>query len=396
MTGLRLNSAARFAVCVLAALAILGSSSCALVPGLQLTVEAAEQHSQFRVTETPDEKLVELLDGDGGVVQRFRIISLNGRNFLKYKSAADSVAEKAISLGSIVPSTVIPEYHVGPGDVLQIIVWDHPELTSPTGDFRDPVSAGRLVTADGNLYYPYVGEFFVAGKTAPQVRDLLTERLSKVITRPQVDVRIVAYRAGRVQVAGEVKEPGVVTLDDTPKGVFEAISERGGLSESASRRAVTVLRDGVQYRVSYGGMTGGAKYAVNPPIAAGDIIYVPHRDSEQVYVLGEVTSQTSIPLEHEQVSLTQILAKSGGLDKSRADDAGVLIFRRSLSADIPPEIFAINLSRPQGLLLAGEFIMEPRDVVYVKATNFAKYNSIVAQLLPTISAVFQIDALVNR
>src|SRR5690606_10214450 len=49
-------------------------------------------------------------------------------------------------------------YHVGPHDILTITVWDHPELTIPAGQFRDPKDSGRTVDADGNMYFPYVGE----------------------------------------------------------------------------------------------------------------------------------------------------------------------------------------------------------------------------------------------
>src|SRR3546814_18456002 len=101
------------------------------------------------------------------------------------------------------------------------------ELTNPFGAVtRDPVSAGQLVAADGTVFFPYAGIVQVGGKTVQQVRNMLIDGLRSVVNRPQVDVRVAAFRADSVQVPGEVKKPGVVTIDDTDKGVLEEIDRK--------------------------------------------------------------------------------------------------------------------------------------------------------------------------
>lgn len=371
-------------------------SSCAVVPGLQIGVSAPDvKITNHAVSEADGVSTIEVTDAQGSI-QKIKVVTLSGSSLLK--SHIDSQAKDGPNdLGDITPMSPVPEYTIGPGDVLQVIVWDHPELTSPTGDFRDPVSAGRLVSVEGNLYYPYAGELNVRGMTVPQVRKLLTERLAKVISQPQVDIRVVAYRSQRVQVTGEVNQPGLVVLDDTPKGVLEALNERGGLTVAATRRSVSLIRGGKSYAVGITASSGDAsKFSFNPALLPGDIIFVPARDTQQVFVLGEVVTQSAIALDRYGISLTEVIAKVGGLDKASAEDSGLLIFRKAKSADDVPTIYALDMGRPEGLLLAGEFMMEPNDVVYVKATNFAKYNAVINQLLPTISAIFQIDALTNR
>ncbi len=71
------------------------------------------------------------------------------------------------------------QYRVAPFDVLSVIVWDHPELTIPAGEFRAAEAAGNAVQADGTMFYPHVGVVEVAGKTLPEVRALLTERSAR-------------------------------------------------------------------------------------------------------------------------------------------------------------------------------------------------------------------------
>jgi polysaccharide export outer membrane protein len=286
------------------------------------------------------------------------------------------------------------QYIVGPGDVLQIVVWDHLELTNPFGaTSRDPVSAGQLVAADGSIYFPYVGEFKAAGMTMQEIRSYVIRELAAVVNKPQVDVRVASYRSSRIQVTGEVKTPGVVTLDDTPKGVIEAINERGGLAETASRRIATLIRAGHSYEIDMAGLLSGGTPSINPQLKAGDIVHVPDTNNDQVFVLGELTRQAPVIIGQQRLTLTEALTKSGGMDRLTAEDSGVLVFRRPASPETGAQIFALDMSEPEGILLAGEFTLQPRDVVYVKATAFVQYNAVISQLLPTITAVYQIDAL---
>ncbi len=88
------------------------------------------------------------------------------------------------------------EYKVGPGDVLSVIVWVHPDLTNPTGATENLESAGRLVQADGTIFFPFVGTINVEGRSVKQIRSMLTVGLESVVREPQVDLRVLSNPEG--------------------------------------------------------------------------------------------------------------------------------------------------------------------------------------------------------
>ncbi len=280
-------------------------------------------------------------------------------------------------------------YRIGPGDVLQVTVWDHPELTIPAGSFRDPESSGQQVGDDGNLYYPYVGVIHAVGMTAPELRAVLTEKLSAYIQNPQLDVRVVGYRSQKVYVVGEVNRPGVLPLDDVPLMVADAISLSGGLTESAYKSGVNISRDGKVYEIDLKALYDYADASQNLMLKHGDIINVLDRSQQKVFVLGEVKNPSSVEIINGQLTLAAALGEVGGVNQQTADSGGIFVIRGSNEDN--PEIFHLNARYAHGLLLAERFEMQAQDVVFIDTAGISRWNRVISQLLPSISIIGIVD-----
>ncbi len=284
------------------------------------------------------------------------------------------------------------EYRIAPLDVLTVTVWDHPELTIPAGEFRSPELAGNPVQADGTMFYPHVGVIPVAGKTVAEVRTLLTERLRKFLESPQLDVRVAAFRGKRVEVTGDVVQPSAVPITDVPLRVQDAIAAAHGLGPNAWTRGVTLTRDGRVQRLDLQALYDGGDVSQNWLLRDGDVLHVPSREENRVFVLGEVRQPSAKVMPRAGMTLADALGDAAGLDPI-SSDGEVYVFRGRFDA---PQVYHLDASSADALLLAVQFQLEPHDVVYVTTYALTNWNRVVQQLLPTIQGLWQSVDLGNR
>ena len=280
-------------------------------------------------------------------------------------------------------------YHIGPGDILQITVWDHPELTIPAGSFRDPEDSGQQVGDDGNLYYPYVGVIHAAGMTVPELRHVLTRELGTYIMNPQLDVRVVGYRSQKVYVVGEVQKPGVLPLTDIPMLVVDAISQAGGLTDKAYKSGVNISRGGKIYDIDLKALYDQADASQNLLLMNGDIVNVLDRSQQKVFVMGEVRVPGSVEIINSELTLSAALGEVGGVNQQYADPSNIYVIRGSKGDH--PQIFHLDAEEAYGLILAERFRLEAQDVVFVDTAGISSWNRVISQILPSISVIGIVD-----
>ena len=276
------------------------------------------------------------------------------------------------------------DYKIGPLDVVQIVVWEHPELTSPMGQYQP---AGQKVTTAGTLFYPYAGEIEVAGMTAQELREEITRRLSdKVLTNPQVDVRVTGHNSLKAFVTGAVNKPGYVPFSEEPMNLPSAIALAGGFNEYAEASGVQIKRNNKTYTINY-----NEAFQKNIPIEKilmqpGDQVWVPYGDTRRVYVLGEVQKNTAVTFKNGRLTLVDALASAGGLQVVTASASSIYVIRNTNEKQI--DVFHLNAKNALALAMADRFPLEERDIVYVDASGLATWNRLMSQILPTVQTLY--------
>ncbi|MRX10586.1 hypothetical protein GJ697_22395 [Pseudoduganella sp. FT25W] len=291
-------------------------------------------------------------------------------------------------IGGLLGDTPSP-YQIGHGDILTIVVWDHPELGAgapaaqaqsapPAGDGAGVPAAGFVVDHDGLVQFPYAGELRLAGLTEEQARALLAERLARYISNPVVTLRVQSYRSQRIYIDGEVRNPGLQAINDLPMTLVEAMNRAGGPLPTADQSRLLLARGEQRYLLNLPQLM---QQGVNPArilLRHGDVLQVPSRDESKVFISGEVVAPRALTMHNGRLTLNEAMGEAGGLTP-QGDGRQVYVVRR---AGGEPQVFQLDARAPGALAMAEAFELEPRDVVYVAATRLANWHRNISQIFP--------------
>jgi len=286
-------------------------------------------------------------------------------------------------------------YLVGPNDVLSIVVYEHPELTIPAGQFQRAEDRGHRVDTRGIIYFPYVGELHVAGKTVAQVRDDVTEALTSHIPNPQVVVSVAAYKSKKITLTGAVGTEGRISITDDPMTLVRAISQSRGETGTGDLGHVTVTRGTKRYIVNVEAYLRDGDLSQNMMLQDGDIVHIPDERANLVYVIGEFKEGKALEMISRRMNLAEALSKAGGPTKD-SDVRKVFVFRAvGQGENLHPVVYHLNLKPVEGMVLASQFPLRVGDVVYVSTSKWAKWNRIWNQVLPFMQGYSNIDRILN-
>lgn len=285
-------------------------------------------------------------------------------------------------------------YVIGAGDILSIVVWDHPELVFPTQTYSIGTAydipnfsgaanvPGYVVSPAGTIQFPYAGVVKVVGKTPDQVRGELSVALKNVVTMPQLTVRVLAYRSKRVYLDGEVKIPGPQNIDDVPMTLVEALNRAGGVNVTTGDNSrVRISRGGKNYYVNMPALLQQGVDPANVMLRSGDIVRVEQREDSKVFVAGEVVRPSTVLPRNGRLTLNEAIGEVGGLNPISADAKEVYVIRKSTDGEA--EVFHLDGKSPVSLALAEAFELKPKDVVYVDAAGVVRWSRVINQLIPS-------------
>lgn len=290
------------------------------------------------------------------------------------KTADEQVAE----LQRLVAETkVVPL--LGRGDILNISVYDEPELSI----------AGVPVRPDGKISFPLVGDVQAEGRSVDQLTADLTAGLRKFLLTPQVTVIVSAFNSLNYILNGEVVHPGAYSLV-TDVTLAAAIAKAGGLAKGMFRGSsveladlthAMIVRQGKLLPVDFVRLLRQGDMRFNVALQSGDYIAIPSGLSKEVYIIGEVNTPSLFGF-RDDMPMSKTLALAEGFTKD-ADLARVHVIRGSLSN---PTLIIVDFNK----VIAGQeqdVQLEPGDLVYVPPTTLTSWTRMVDKITPTLTAI---------
>ena len=375
-------------------------SACATAPGNYLDTSRLKEDSQNKPAETYPVTLI-----DASVIQK------------QQAQTADSIAKQVLPPPGPFADPTQYVYHVAPQDILGITVWDHPELTTPNGStlssggnttqsiggaLQQPYTQalpgqadpyGQTVAPDGTIYFPFVGRIRASGRTTAQIRDELGKKLIPYIRDPQVDVRVLSYRSQKVQVTGDVKTPGPLALSDVPLTLVDAITRSGGSSDNADLQRVRLTRKGKLYVLDANRMLDKGDATQNVMLEPGDIVNVPDRSDTRIFVMGEVKTPIPVPMNKGELTIADALTQAGGILDTDANPRQIYVMRGMKEKPTTPDVYRLDMTQPDAIMLSSQFQLQPMDVVYVGTAASTTFNRVLQQVLPTVQTLFYLKQL---
>ena len=291
---------------------------------------------------------------------------------------------------------------IRPGDTLGLTIWENVDQ----GLFGTSPAPLQEVQVDGAgfIFVPYAGRIRAAGNTPEALRRIITEKLQDQTPEPQVEVRRVAGDGATVSLIGKVSAQGVFPIERPTRTLSAMLARAGGVSIEPEIAQLTVIRGDQRSQVWLQDLYKHPEFDI--ALRAGDRILV-EEDTRAFTALGATGTQTRVPFESQTLSALEAIAQVGGLSANAADPTGVFVLRnepaeianRVLGRDdlqgAQRLIYVLDLTKPNGMFMARDFVIRDVDTLYVTEAPFTQWSKAIAALTGSLSAVNTLTSAAN-
>lgn len=303
-------------------------------------------------------------------------------------------------------------YVVGPGDVIEVSIWEAPPAIlfgTTTIDPRVGAATTRattfpeqMVSTAGTIGIPFAGQIPAAGKSPQQIETEVVRRLAGKANQPQVLVRVTRNTTANVTVVGEVASSIRMPLTARGERLLDALAAANGLRQPVNKTTLQITRGTQVHALPADTVIRDPKQ--NIVLRPGDVITALHQPLSFT-VLGATGKNDEVNFEAQGISLAQALARAGGLQDSRADARGVFVFRLESAealnlGSVPavtvdgrlPVVYRADLKDPATFFVAQSFPIQNGDVLYISNAPGAELQKFLNILT---SSIFSVSSLVN-
>jgi polysaccharide export outer membrane protein len=260
---------------------------------------------------------------------------------------------------------------IAPGDSVAISVWENSGnalLTAPGAPSAN--LQNNLVSAEGNVFVPYVGTVKVSGMSPEHARETIQARLEPLIPAAQVQLAVQPGRQNSVDIVSGVSKSGTYPMLDRSMTVLGLISQGGGVLGSIKNPQVRLLRGSKSYAISLERLL--REPGLDTTLRAGDKLVV-ENDDRYFLALGASGNEELVPFGKDSISALDAVTIAGGLLDLRANPQGVLVLREYPASAVETAshpgpshtrvVFNMDLTSADGLFSAGNFPIVSGDLV---------------------------------
>jgi len=284
---------------------------------------------------------------------------------------------------------------IRPGDVLGVAIWENVEQGILASAGAPAALQEVQVDGSGFIFIPYAGRIKAAGNSPEAIRRIVTDKLATQTPDPQVLITRVAGDGATVSITGAVNGQGVYPIQRPTRTLGAMLAQAGGVAVNPEVAVVKIIRGGTTGKIWYQDLFEDPRLDI--ALRNGDRILV-EADTRAFTAMGATGSQTRVNFQTQNLSALEAIAQVGGLNPALADPTGIFIFRNEAAEisnavlgrnDLVGDqrmIYVLNLTEPNGMFMARDFVIRDGDTVYVTEAPYVQWTKVITALTGSLGA----------